>query len=119
MLQKSNNLFDTTEGLSEFDMNEIYQTWTCSQFKYSSYTFLDFIPKKNSYNCNIVTIHNKNQNNINQNIINQNDINHNDVNQNDKIIHNIFSDDKITSSRKMINNEKINNENIENNNINI
>ena len=42
-------------------MNRYYKKWMCSECKYTSDTFMEFIPKKFSNDYNVVTVKNMNQ----------------------------------------------------------
>lgn len=46
LLPKEGKMWDEFSGLTANDMTRYYPGWTCSKCKYSSKTFLPFIPKK-------------------------------------------------------------------------
>ena len=58
---KKKNIFEETQGLTEERMNRYYKKWMCSECKYTSDTFMEFIPKKFSNDFNVVTVKNMNQ----------------------------------------------------------
>ena len=58
---KKKNIFEETQGLTEERMNRYYKKWMCSECKYTSDTFMEFIPKKFSNDYNVVTVKNMNQ----------------------------------------------------------
>ena len=61
LIQKKKNIFKETQGLTEERMNRYYKKWMCSECKYTSDTFMEFIPKKFSNDYNVVTVKNMNQ----------------------------------------------------------